>query len=94
MIDTALAELGRERRVSVSVQSYALAPLVLGSTDLICTLPRRFLQRFEQVLDLTQSPLELAPFEINLFWHSRMNADAAHTWLRKQVFQSARQRTP
>lgn len=94
MIDTALAELGRERRVSVSVQSYALAPLVLASTDLICTLPRRFLQRFEQVIDLNKSPLELARFEMNLFWHSRMNADAAHAWLRKQIFQSARQGAP
>lgn len=89
MIDTALAELGRDRNVCVSVQSYALAPLILGSTDLVCTLPRRFLQRFDQ-LDLVESPLELAPFEMNLFWHSRMSADAAHTWLRKQVLQSAR----
>lgn len=89
MIDTALAELGRDRNVSVSVQSYALAHLILGSTELVCTLPRRFLQRFDQ-LDLVESPLELAPFEMNLFWHSRMSADAAHTWLRKQVLQSAR----
>jgi len=94
MIDTALLEMGRERRVSVSVQSYALAPLVLGSTDLICTLPRRFLRRFERVLDLNETPLELAPFEMNLFWHPRMNADAAHTWLRQQVFQSARNGAP
>ena len=90
MIDTALAELGRARRVSVSIQSYALAPLILGSTDLICTLPRRFLQRFGHVLDLVESPLELAPFEMNMFWHSRMSADAAHTWLRKLVLQGAR----
>ncbi|MDB5613446.1 MAG: HTH-type transcriptional activator [Devosia sp.] len=90
MIDTVLGELGRTRQVSVSVQSYALAPLILGSTDLICTLPRRFLQRFDQVLDLIESPVELAPFEMNLFWHSRMSADAAHAWLRKQVLQSAR----
>lgn len=90
MIDVALAERDRTRHVSVSVQSYALAPLILGNTDLVCTLPRRFLQRFEQVLDLVDVPLELAPFEMNLFWHPRMNADAAHSWLREQVFQSAR----
>lgn len=89
MVDQALAELGRERRVSVSVQSYALAPLILGSTDLICTLPRRFLARFDQVLDLVDAPIELAPFEMNLFWHSRMSADAAHAWLRQQVLRSA-----
>ena len=90
MIDDALSALGRARQVSVSVQSYALAPLILGSTDMVCTLPRRFLQRFEGVLDLFEVPLELAPFEMNLFWHPRMNADAAHAWLRKQIFHSAR----
>lgn len=90
MIDAALADLGRTRQVSVSVQSYALAPLILGSTDLICTLPRRFLQRFDTVLDLVATPLELAPFEMNLFWHPRMGADAAHAWLRRQILQSAK----
>jgi DNA-binding transcriptional LysR family regulator len=90
MIDNALAELGRARSVSVSVQSYALAPLILSSTDLICTLPRRFLQRFAPVLDLAEAPVELAPFEMSMFWHPRMSADAAHVWLRNQVLQSAR----
>lgn len=90
MVDNALAELGRTRHVSVSVQSYALAPLILGSTDLLCTLPRRFLQRFEGVLDLVETPLELAPFEMNLFWHPRVNADAAHAWLRNIVLKAAR----
>jgi hypothetical protein len=42
VVDNALAELGRERRVSVSIQSYARAPLVLACTDCLCTLPRRF----------------------------------------------------
>lgn len=90
MIDNALSDLGRTRHVSVSVQSYALAPLILGSTDLICTLPRRFLQRFEGALQIIDAPLELAPFEMNLFWHPRMGADAAHSWLRNQVINAAR----
>lgn len=90
MVDSVLAGLGRARNVSVSVQSYALAPLILASTDLICTLPRRFLQRFEEVLDLVEAPIELAPFEMHLFWHPRMSADAAHSWLRKMVLRSAR----
>lgn len=92
MIDHALAEVGRERTVSVSIQSYALAPLVLTTTDLICTLPRRFLERFTAVLDLAKTPLALAPFQMNLFWHPRMRKDPAHAWLRKQVIQSVRPR--
>ncbi|KQN74924.1 LysR family transcriptional regulator [Devosia sp. BK] len=90
MIDQALTELGRARRVSVSVQSYALAPLMLASTDLICTLPRRFLQRFESMLEIIETPLDLAPFEMTMFWHPRMNADAAHVWLRQQILSTAR----
>jgi DNA-binding transcriptional LysR family regulator len=88
MIDNALAELGRERRVSVSIQSYALAPLVLATTDCLCTLPRRFLERFSGVLELYTPPLALAPFQMSLFWHPRMRSDPAHMWLRKQVVQS------
>ena len=90
MIDNALAEVGRERNVSVSIQSYALAPLVLTTTDCVCTLPRRFLERFGSVLELFTPPLSLAPFQMNLFWHPRMRSDPAHMWLRKQVVQSAR----
>ncbi|RUY27370.1 LysR substrate-binding domain-containing protein, partial [Mesorhizobium sp. M7A.F.Ca.CA.004.12.1.1] len=90
MIDDALAEISRSRNVTVSIQSYALAPLVLENSDLICTLPRRFLRRFAQVLDLFEAPLELSPFAMNLFWHPRMRSDPAHIWLRKLVIQSAR----
>ena len=90
MIDNALAEIGRERRVSVSIQSYALAPLVLTSTDCICTLPRRFLRRFDHILDLVKPPLPLSTFGMQLFWHPRMRADPAHKWLRRLVLQIAK----
>ncbi|WP_250957432.1 LysR family transcriptional regulator [Rhizobium sp. CG5] len=93
MIDDALAEAGRERRVSVSIQSYALAPLVLSSTDCICTLPRRFLQRFEDTLDLFAPPLALSIFSMNLFWHPKMRTDPAHMWLRKLVMEVAKTTT-
>lgn len=90
MVDNALAEIGRERRVSVSIQSYGMAPLVLASTDCICTLPQRFLERFTDTLDLFEPPLPLSPFTINVFWHPRMRADPAHIWLRKMVMTASR----
>jgi DNA-binding transcriptional LysR family regulator len=88
MIDAALAGAGRERSVSVSIQSYALAPLVLNNSDCICTLPSRFLERFKTSLEIFAPPLVLAPFQMKLFWHPRMQTDPAHTWLRKQVMQA------
>lgn len=88
MIDAALTELGHERSVSVSIQSYALAPLVMKNSDCICTLPRRFLERFTDVLEIYAPPLVLSPFKMILFWHPRMQADPAHRWLRSQVTQA------
>jgi DNA-binding transcriptional LysR family regulator len=88
MIDAALAVVGRERAVSVSIQSYALAPLVLANSDCICTLPRRFLERFRTVLEIYAPPLALSPFQMTLFWHPRMQTDPAHKWLRSQVTQA------
>ena len=90
MVDEALAGLGRERRVTVSVQSYALATLVLMNSDCICTLPRRFLQRFTSSLDLFEPPLELTRFQLSAFWHQRVSGDPAHGWLREQVFLTAK----
>jgi DNA-binding transcriptional LysR family regulator len=90
LIDDVLAELGRERNVSVSIQSYALAPLMLSSTDLICTLPRRFLERFSAILELTETPFPIAPFSMNIFWHPRSRTDPAHLWFRKLVMHSGR----
>lgn len=93
VIDAALAEIGRQRSVSVSIQSYALAPLVLSASDCICTLPRRFFERFKTVLEIFEPPLALSPFQLVLFWHPRMQADPAHKWLRDQVMRAtSRQR--
>lgn len=89
MVDEALAALGRSRTVSVSVQSYALAPVILASSDHICTLPYRFLARFAGSLDLFAPPLALSDFSLSAFWHDRTRNDPAHIWLREQLFRVA-----
>ena len=90
MVDAALTEIGRERSVSLSVQSYALAPLVLAGSDCLCTLPRRFLERFTDSLELFPTPLDLPPFRMNLYWHPKMRTDPAHIWLRQLVMTATR----
>ncbi len=63
-VDRALDKLGRSRHVSLSVQSYALAPIILGSSDHLCTLPGRFLRRFEAMVDLFAPPLDVGNVEL------------------------------
>lgn len=89
LVDTALAAHGRRRVVAVSIESYAVAPTIIASSDLLCTLPRRFLRRYERTLDLMAPPIALPPVEITAYWHPRLQDDLGHQWLRSQLFAAA-----
>jgi len=91
-MDDVIARTGRTRQVAVSVQQYHLAPLMLEATDYVCALPERFLQRFSDRLDLLPLPVEVGGFELTAAWHPRHDADAAHTWLRGELFAAASRR--
>jgi DNA-binding transcriptional LysR family regulator len=84
-VDDILAEHGLTRRVAVSVQHYSVVPLLLQSTDLICTLPQQFLNRFPDKLLALRLPFDTRPFTLHATWHARFDGDAGHQWLRRQL---------
>ncbi|MDR3440330.1 LysR family transcriptional regulator [Telmatospirillum sp.] len=88
-IDDVLERLGLARLVTVSVAYYGLVPAILEATDLVATLPSRFLRRFEASLDRFALPLDLRPFSLSMAWHARFDDDPAHLWLRQQLALSA-----
>ncbi|WP_034912375.1 LysR family transcriptional regulator [Erwinia sp. 9145] len=88
-VDRALAGSGRRRSVVMSTQSYAMAPPIVAETDLLCTLPRRMLQRFGETLDFFEPPLPLPTISVSVYWHPRNNDDPASQWLRSQIFLAA-----
>lgn len=94
LVDDALSILGRERRVIASIQNYALAPLIVEAGDSVCTLPRRFLARFADTLDVFAPPLELGRFEFAVYWHARNQEEPGHVWFREQVARAARAAAP
>ena len=81
-VDDVLAKLGRHRRVTAAVPSYNQVALVLSQTDLVTTLPRQLLQRYESFVELLELPFELTPFRLAMAWHPRSQNDAAGRWLR------------
>lgn len=89
MVDDALLEQGLSRNVAYSVQNYSHAPLILSSTDAVCTLPSRFLSQYSDRLDLFEPPLALSALRLVSAWHPRMHKDASHQWLRRQLYLSA-----
>jgi DNA-binding transcriptional LysR family regulator len=84
-IDDILGEKGLTRRVGVSVQYYSVVPLLLQSTDLVCTLPQRFLSRYPDTLEALRLPFDTRRFTLHATWHSRFDKDPGHAWLRKQL---------
>jgi DNA-binding transcriptional LysR family regulator len=87
MTDTALAQVGRERKVVVTLSTQGGVCDVVIDSDLIGILPEPFAQRMAQRLrlDIYQAPVPLGPARIFLIWHKRNAANAAHAWFRNLV---------
>jgi len=88
-VDELLQTQGHQRRVVASVQYYSLVPLILETTDLVCTLPARFLSRYADRLVSFPLPFDAGRFTLFATWHARFDADPAHSWLREQVLACA-----
>ena len=89
VVDATLATGGHRRPVAVSIESYALAPTIIAASDLLCTLPSRFLKRFADTLEIFEPPIVLPAVEISANWHLRTQDDPGHQWLRAQLFATA-----
>jgi DNA-binding transcriptional LysR family regulator len=87
VVDTALAALGKKRRVAVEVPHFLVAPHVVRETDVVLTLAERVALALAPLLGLRQlaPPLELSGFSMSMAWHDRQHIDPAHTWLRATV---------
>lgn len=85
VVDIALRRLGLERRVALFVPSFAIAPDVLRETELIATLPARFVQHVAPDLRVEPVPLPLPEFAVEAVWHGSSHDDEGHRWLRQQL---------
>jgi DNA-binding transcriptional LysR family regulator len=81
--DAALAQIGRGRRVALSVPSFLLAPAAVLASDLVAVIPKRLAQTFAPDLAGFAPPLRIDGFAILAAWHPRRQNDPAHEWLRQ-----------
>jgi len=72
--------------------SYAIDSVLLGAaialareTDLIASVPGRHTERLRRGMHTFDLPFETPELAIAMLWHPRMDADAAHRWLRACV---------
>jgi DNA-binding transcriptional LysR family regulator len=90
-VDTALAALGKTRRIAVRTHTFLSAPLIVAQTDLVLTGPRRVLVPMAAALGLRllPPPVALRTFAVHMAWHPRVQHDPAHAWLRGLVKRAA-----
>ena len=91
LVDQALAALGHKRRIVLTVNQFATAGRVVSASDLLAVLPESFVGAtgVADALAIREIPLALDPVHVEMVWHLRRDADAAHRWLRQQVQQAA-----
>jgi DNA-binding transcriptional LysR family regulator len=86
-IDRALAALGHSREVSLRVSHFLNVPTLVANTDLIAALSRRVAEPFAKLLPLRlfEPPVKLRTSRIGMVWHSALEDDPGHLWLRAMV---------
>lgn len=84
IIGKALLEQGITRKVGVQIPNFISLATIVGSTDLVATLPSRAahvlsLQSNVRVVPL---PVPIPGYPVRQHWHERMQKDPGHIWLR------------
>lgn len=85
-VDTALAEIGLERRVVGTVGTFPASLFVIRDTDLVGMI-NSWSRSLAATLGLVtfDVPLPMPPLPLAMAWHPRHDADPAHAWLRACV---------
>jgi DNA-binding transcriptional LysR family regulator len=87
IVERQLSRLGLHRRISVRIPNFIGLAAVIGSTDLIATLPTRAAQLLEPGSNTRVLPLPVAMpgYQVRQQWHERMQRDPGHSWLRNLI---------
>ncbi len=87
MGDAALAAVGRERRVAMTLPVFSGVARAISKSDLIGLLPTSLANRLAPTLGLAvyKAPMPLPVALMRMIWHRRSSANPAHCWLRDVI---------
>ena len=91
LVDQALAGLGRERRVVLTVNQYFTAGRVVANSNLLTVLPAFFVDStgYREQVVTRPLPFDLAGLNISMLWHQRHDRVSSQQWLRAQLLDAA-----
>ena len=86
-LQRALTTQGIERRVVLELPGFLGLGAIIGSTDLLATLPRHIGTTLAHGNDLAlwPCPLPVDRFDVGQYWHPRFEQEPGSRWLRDLV---------
>jgi DNA-binding transcriptional LysR family regulator len=90
-IDEALASIGKQRRVVMTVNQFFTAGRMVVNSDLLTVLPRHFVPTtgISNELFLCDLPFKVPSLHVDALWHRRKHAQSDHLWLRELLIDIA-----
>jgi DNA-binding transcriptional LysR family regulator len=85
--DKVLADMGRERRIVLTVNQFYTVGQILEGSDLISIMPRHLIAstRMDHVLISKKLPFPLSSVHVEMLWHERDANNLPHRWLRNTL---------
>ena len=95
-IDEALASLGRQRKIAITVNQFFTAGRVVAGSDLLTVLPRHFVPVTGIADTLVQKalPFDVQAVHVDALWRRRGPQQAAMPWLLQALTRSAHRTFP
>jgi DNA-binding transcriptional LysR family regulator len=93
LVDQALAPLGRQRRIVLTVNQYFTAGRVVAESDLLTVLPASLVGAtgYREEVVTKPLPFRLPGMSVAMLWHLRHDRSSAHEWLRARLLEAASQ---
>ncbi|NWE77786.1 LysR family transcriptional regulator [Pseudomonas yamanorum] len=87
ILERALIDTGGRDCIKVRIPQYLSAPHLLLGSNMVWTVPSALGQTLARFFPLVihPLPLEIPPFEIDLYWHDRFHRDPENKWFRELV---------
>jgi DNA-binding transcriptional LysR family regulator len=93
LIDDILVQMGRERRILLTVNQFFTGGKVVANSDLLTVLPYHLIASTGMTDALTwkELPFETPDVHVDMLWHERDAKNPAHQWLRDHFIEMTHQ---
>ncbi|WP_081409219.1 LysR family transcriptional regulator [Acinetobacter qingfengensis] len=84
IIDQALKEIHLERKITLELPNMMIVPYILGTTNLMITLPNKAVEIFKKLhkIDVFPLPLDIPDYKINLYTSTK---EISQVWLINEI---------